>query len=122
MIGNANAHLDANLTPTVIIDPASTSPLMQNEIFGPILPIVTIQKIDDAIAYINKNEKPLVVYYFGNSTCANYKRVEKETSSGALVANDTIFQIANTNLPFGGVGHSGTGRLHGYEGFKSFSN
>lgn len=62
------------------------------------------------------------MYYFGQKNSANQRRLEKETSSGALVTNDCIMQVANTNLPFGGVGFSGYGRYHGQEGFKQFSN
>jgi aldehyde dehydrogenase (NAD+) len=74
------------------------------------------------IAKINSGDKPLAVYYFGTCWGSNRSRLEKETSSGALVTNDTLFQIANPNLPFGGVGASGYGRTHGFEGFKCFSN
>jgi aldehyde dehydrogenase (NAD+) len=95
---------------------------MKDEIFGPILPIISFQNIEDAIAIINKNEKPLAIYYFGTAGGTNFSKVEKGTSSGALVANDTVFQLFNPDLPFGGVGYSGNGRYHGYEGFKAFSN
>lgn len=67
-MGNASADQDQNLTPTVILNPSPESPLMQDEIFGPILPVINYQKIEDAIAYINKNEKPLAIYYFGCMT------------------------------------------------------
>jgi acyl-CoA reductase-like NAD-dependent aldehyde dehydrogenase len=93
------------VTPAVILNPKRDSALMQEEIFGPLLPIIT-----------------LVIYYFGTKNGANYKRVEQETSSGALVTNEIIMQDGNLDLPFGGVGQSGYGRYHGYEGFKSFSN
>lgn len=95
---------------------------MKDEIFGPILPIYSFQKFDEAIQIIKEQEKPLVVYYFGSCWSGNRTRLERETSSGALVANDTLFQMANPNLPFGGVGYSGSGKYHGYEGFKAFSN
>lgn len=95
---------------------------MKDEIFGPILPVVSYQTIDDAIKFINAGDKPLAVYYFGSILGKNRDRLEKETSSGAFVTNETVFQIANSYLPFGGVGASGYGRYHGYEGFKQFSN
>ena len=95
---------------------------MKGEIFGPILPIISYQNIEDAIAYIKQNEKPLAIYYFGRMTASNLKKVENGTSSGSLVVNDTLFQLVNTDLPFGGLGNSGMGRYHGYEGFKAFSN
>lgn len=96
---------------------------MKEEIFGPILPLVSFQTIDDVIKIVNEGEKPLAIYYFGSVLFnSNLSKLEKGTSSGALVTNDTLFHIANPNLPFGGVGHSGTGRIHGFEGFKAFSN
>ena len=84
-MGNSNAHTDGNLTPTVILDPSPESPLMQTEIFGPILPIISYQKIEDAIAFINKNDKPLVIYYFGSYFGSNFGVVRDKTSSGALI-------------------------------------
>jgi len=91
IVGNANAHEDKKLTPTVILNPEKDTPLMQEEIFGPILPLITFKTFDEAITYINELDKPLVSYYFGHRTGKNFKRLEKETSSGALVANDTLF-------------------------------
>lgn len=91
IIGNANAHEDKNLTPTVVLNPARDSALMKDEIFGPILPLYSFQTIDEAIKMIKENEKPLVVYYFGSNLGSNLTRVEQETSSGALVTNDTLF-------------------------------
>ena len=111
------------MTPTVVLNPDKESPLMQDEIFGPILPVYSYQTFDEVIKMINEKDKPLVVYYFGKSCCGgNYKRLEKETSSGSLVVNETIFHVGNPDLPFGGVGFSGYGRYHGFEGFKAFSN
>ena len=91
LIGNANAHEDQNLTPTVILNPAKESPLMKDEIFGPILPLFSFQNIEEAIQVVNEGEKPLVIYYFGTSNGSNFKRIERETSSGALVSNETLF-------------------------------
>lgn len=119
MIGSADADI---LAPTVVLNPSRESDLMKDEIFGPILPVVSYQTIDDAIKFINAGDKPLAVYYFGSILGKNRDRLEKETSSGAFVTNETVFQIANSYLPFGGVGASGYGRYHGYEGFKQFSN
>jgi len=107
----------------LIKNPNRDSPLMQEEIFGPIFPLLTYKTLDEAIEYISEEqEKPLVVYYFGKKNGPGQKRVLKETSSGSLVVNETIYQIINTDLPFGGVGHSGYGRYHGISGFKAFSN
>jgi len=87
--GNANAHQDMILQPTIVLNPRKDSELMNEEIFGPIFPILTYSNIDEAIQYIrDEQEKPLVVYYFGKT---NRHRVENETSSGGFVVNDTIF-------------------------------
>jgi acyl-CoA reductase-like NAD-dependent aldehyde dehydrogenase len=95
---------------------------MKDEIFGPILPIIPYQNIDEAIKYINDGEKPLALYYFGSQNGQNSKRIERETSSGAFAVNEVLYQVTNCDLPFGGVGYSGYGRYHGFEGFKAFSN
>jgi acyl-CoA reductase-like NAD-dependent aldehyde dehydrogenase len=95
---------------------------MQEEIFGPILPVLTYHSFDEAINTINQLDKPLVIYYFGDHRGANFSRLERETSSGTLISNETMFHLCNSDLPFGGVGMSGYGRYHGFEGFKAFSN
>ncbi len=108
------------IAPTIIdnVDPAS--PIMSEEIFGPIFPIVTFGNTDVAIAFVNEREKPLALYYFGDRASA--KRVLRHTSSGGACINDTIMHIANENLPFGGVGNSGISSYHGIESFKVFSH
>lgn len=78
------------LTPSVIMNPSLDSNLMKEEIFGPILPVLTFQKLSEAIEIINSKEKPLVIYYFGPHKGANFKRLELETSSGSLVSNETM--------------------------------
>lgn len=95
---------------------------MTEEIFGPILPIHTFNKIDDAINFINDREKPLTLYYFGKCNGPNKERIIRETSSGSVAINEVIMHISNQDLPFGGVGYSGIGRSHGKEGFKAFCN
>ena len=121
--GNPNAASDLNLKFNVILNPSRESKMMKEEIFGPILPVLTFISIDEAINYITEEQpKPLVIHFFGATNCANQHRVEAETSSGTFVVNDTIYQILNPYLPFGGIGQSGQGRYHGFEGFKSFSN
>jgi len=82
--------------------------MMQNEIFGTILPILTFVSMNEVIQnHVNKREKPLAVYYFGNSQSENFTRLENETSSGALVANDVMAQVLHIETGFGGVGMSG---------------
>ena len=92
IIGNANAHIDKNLTPTVIFNPSPTSPLMKEEIFGPILPIITYKNIDEAISFVNSREKPLALYYFGSNSSwnANLNKVLSRTSSGSLLINECM--------------------------------
>ena len=96
---------------------------MQEEIFGPIVPIITFKTIDDVIEIINSKDKPLALYYFGKCySNPNYQRIMNETSSGAFVVNEAIVHIVNHGFGFGGVGPSGYGRYGGYDGFKQWSN
>lgn len=121
--GNAKAHEDLKLQPTIILEPDLKSDLMKDEIFGPIFPVLVYDEIDEVISYVTHGQdKPLCVYYFGSMNGKNKQRVEEETSSGSFVVNDTIYQILNPYLPFGGVGKSGQGRYHGLHGFNQFSN
>lgn len=106
---------------TVVINPSNDAVINGSEIFGPVLLIKTIGDLSEQIAYINQSSHPLVIYYFGRSE-AEFRRVACETSSGGLVKNDVIFQYANDDLPFGGVGGSGMGKYRGEYGFKEFSN
>jgi aldehyde dehydrogenase (NAD+) len=109
------------VAPTILekVDPHSQ--IMQEEIFGPILPIVPFQKFAEVIHYINERPKPLALYLYSHSTL-NKKAISQETSSGGLCINDSIIHLGNTNLPFGGIGDSGHGNYHGYFGFKTFSH
>ena len=93
---------------------------MQEEIFGPIFPVVTFTETTEAVEFITKREKPLALYYFGDKKSANY--VLRHTSSGGACVNDTIMHIANERLPFGGVGNSGMSSYHGKESFNVFSH
>ncbi|MGA7838826.1 MAG: aldehyde dehydrogenase [Ignavibacteriaceae bacterium] len=108
------------IAPTIIDDVKPDFPIMREEIFGPILPVLTFDNVDEAINYVNENEKPLAFYYFGTNTKA--KEVLSRTTSGGGCINDTLLHIANHYLPFGGVGTSGTGSYHGYKSFLAFSN
>jgi aldehyde dehydrogenase (NAD+) len=108
------------VAPTIIDNVNPDFLIMQEEIFGPILPVMTFEHIDETIEYINKNERPLAFYYFGKNK--NAKEVLAKTTSGGACINDTMMHIANHNLPFGGVGNSGMGKYHGHESFLAFSN
>ena len=108
------------IEPTLLDDVAEDAPVMQEEIFGPIFPIVTFGQIEEVIDFVTKREKPLALYYFGN--VKQGWEIMRRTSSGGACINDTIMQIANEHLPFGGVGNAGMGRYHGRESFEAFSH
>ena len=112
---------DKFVPPTLVVDPAPTSRLMMEEIFGPVLPIVGVSGLDEAIQIINSKEHSLASYVFTESKPIVDKFV-RETMSGGTCVSDCIFHIANANLPFGGVGSSGMGAYHGRAGFEEFSH
>lgn len=107
--------------PTILTSVGDDARLMNEEIFGPILPLFPYSKLDEAISRINAQPKPLALYLYTNSK-TNQQRVIRETSSGGVNINDNLIQFANNNLPFGGVNNSGLGNSHGYHGFQAFSN
>ena len=111
---------DKYIAPTIIDEIKPEDPVMQEEIFGPILPVMTYEQIDQVTDYINEHEKPLAFYYFGKNNDA--KKVLSKTTSGGGCINDTLMHIANHHLPFGGVGNSGLGKYHGGNSFLAFSN
>ena len=112
---------DLYIAPTVISGILPENRIMSEEIFGPILPLLDFDDIDNVIDYINNQEKPLALYYFGqNKKKARY--VLQNTSSGGACINDVVTHVANTYLPFGGVGNSGTGAYHGKYSFDTFSH
>jgi hypothetical protein len=95
--------------------------IMQEEIFGPVLPIVTYRDLADAIGFVNARPRPLGLYYFGSSP-TNQKQVLTRTTSGGVTINGTLLHYPQDDLPFGGVGASGFGAYHGIEGFRAFSH
>ncbi|MCP3098002.1 aldehyde dehydrogenase family protein [Myxococcus sp. K15C18031901] len=107
--------------PTVITDVPVTSPLMQDEIFGPLLPLVDCNSVDEAIRFVRSRPKPLALYSFASDAAVN-ERVLTETSSGGAVTNDVCVHFAVEGLPFGGVGESGLGGYHGQASFDAFSH
>jgi coniferyl-aldehyde dehydrogenase len=109
------------IPPTLILNPTDDMKVMQEEIFGPVLPVVTYKTLDEAIAYVNARERPLGLYYFGQDQDEEAK-VLARTTSGGVTVNDVIFHVAQEELPFGGVGPSGMGSYHGHDGFKEFSH
>jgi coniferyl-aldehyde dehydrogenase len=107
--------------PVLLLDVTDEMAVMQEEIFGPILPIASYDGLDDAIAYVNARPRPLALYFFGNDAASQRKVLERTTSGGVLI-NDTILHYAQDDLPFGGIGPSGMGAYHGVEGFKTMSH
>lgn len=109
------------IAPTLILDPSDDMKVMQEEIFGPLLPVKTYRSIDDALAYVNRAERPLGLYYFGADEVEREK-ILAATTSGGVTVNDVIFHVAQEELPFGGIGPSGMGSYHGVDGFREFSH
>lgn len=112
---------DRYIAPTLLTDIDPRSPLLTDEIFGPILPVIPFDDIDDCIEHINRHEKPLALYYFTRSR-KRARYMIQHTSSGGACINDTVMQTANGHLPFGGIGNSGMGAYHGRTSFETFSH
>jgi len=108
------------LPPTLVLGARDDLALMQDEIFGPILPLVAIDSVDAAIDYVNARPRPLALYHFDNDR-ARTERVLERTIAGGVSVNDTVLHFAQNELPFGGVGPSGMGHYHGHQGFLTFS-
>jgi aldehyde dehydrogenase (NAD+) len=121
VIGGGSDASKIRIQPTVVVDPDPAEPLMTDEIFGPILPVMTVQSLDDAISFVNSRPKPLAAYLF-TKTKSIRERVIKEVPAGGMVINHLLFHFATNKLPFGGVGPSGTGAYHGRFGFEEFSH
>lgn len=121
-IGNADEMRTQRKIPfTIIVDPPYDSRVMREEIFGPILPVISVETPSAATEYINQGDRPLALYWFGTDTKAR-DIVLAETVSGGVTINDTNWHVVQENLPFGGVGKSGYGVYHGEAGFETFSH
>lgn len=121
---NYGGQLDPKLlkiAPTLIVDPDLNSPLMTEEIFGPLLPVIPYDQFEQAVSFIEQREHPLALYFFGAKK-AHQKRVVHTLSYGGGCINDTVLHLSNPHLPFGGVGSSGMGRYHAKYGFDTFSH
>lgn len=117
-------NVDSNskyISPTIVSNLKEDASLLQEEIFGPILPIVTFITIDEAVNFINSKERPLALYVYSKSK-ANTKKIIESTRAGGTCINNNVIHYANPNLPFGGINNSGIGKSHGFFGFKAFSN
>ncbi|MFI1167506.1 aldehyde dehydrogenase family protein [Streptomyces sp. NPDC020801] len=121
VVGGGSDRADRYIAPTVLADVDPASPVMQEEIFGPILPIVTVPGLDDAIEFINDRDKPLALYVFTESDGTRC-RIAAETSSGGLGYGLPLAHLTVSDLPFGGVGESGTGSYHGRYSIETFSH
>jgi aldehyde dehydrogenase (NAD+) len=121
VIGGEADPDDRYLAPTIVIDPDLDSPLMQHEIFGPILPVLAVESVDDAIEFIVDRPKPLALYLFA-SAAETATRVTERTSSGGVCINHVVMHYLPNELPFGGVGPSGMGAYHGQSGFEALSH
>ncbi|MGW5076543.1 aldehyde dehydrogenase family protein [Rhodococcus sp. NPDC004095] len=120
-LGGGSDPTTLTIEPTVLVDPSPEEPVMSEEIFGPILPVLSVDSLDEAIAFVNARPKPLASYVFTRSARAR-RRVLSEVSSGGAVVNHLTYQLVAPQLPFGGVGSSGMGRYHGRSGFETLSN
>lgn len=114
-------NVELPFTPVVLLNVSEDALIMQEEVFGPILPIVTMNDIDSTIRYINDRPIPLALYWFGKNKEA-MNRILNETRSGGITINDTLIHAAVEDLPFGGIGASGMGAYHGKTGFETFSH
>ena len=121
VVGGESDDADRYLAPTLIVDPDLDAPIMQEEIFGPALPIIAVDHLSEALDFINARPKPLAMYLFSESDAAA-ERVQSETSSGGVCVNHTMLHITPSTVPFGGVGPSGMGAYHGKAGFDAFSH
>lgn len=120
VVGGGSDTDAVGMEPTVVLDPRRDSRLMTEEIFGPILPIVTVDGLDEAIEFVNGLPHPLGIYLFSKDK-SEHGRVMNETTSGAVVINHVAMHVSATQLPFGGVGDSGMGDYHGWFGFERLS-
>ncbi|MAA49024.1 MAG: coniferyl aldehyde dehydrogenase [Gammaproteobacteria bacterium] len=116
--GQQSAH---KIAPTFLIDPPEDSAVMQEEIFGPVMPIKSYDSLDETMDYVNSHERPLGLYYFGTDQ-QETDQVLGNTTSGGVTLNDVVMHVAQEDLPFGGVGPSGMGSYHGEDGFRTFSH
>jgi aldehyde dehydrogenase (NAD+) len=121
VVGGEADLTERYIAPTIVVDPDVDSDLMQQEIFGPILPVLAVDSVEDAIAFVNDRPKPLALYVFSRSKQIA-DRILARTSSGGACVNHTLVHIVSDALPFGGVGPSGMGSYHGKAGFDAFSH
>jgi aldehyde dehydrogenase (NAD+) len=121
VVGGTVDEASRYIAPTVLADVAAGMPVMEDEIFGPLLPVLRYEQLDDALELIRDGGKPLALYLFSQDE-ATVERVLRQTTAGGTVINNVVMHVAHPELPFGGVGESGTGAYHGEVGFREFSH
>ena len=119
-ISDSTLQKSGFMAPKLVFNVSEDMELMQEEIFGPILPVLNLETVEESVDYINNGAKPLALYYFDTKK-SRIDWLLKNTLSGGVTINDTLYHLAQHNLPFGGVGASGMGHYHGFDGFKTFS-
>jgi aldehyde dehydrogenase (NAD+) len=119
--GGTGNEAERYIAPTVLVNVPSDSPIMEDEIFGPIMPVLRVSGVEEAIRFINARPKPLALYAF-TANESTQRRVIENTSSGGVVLNHAILHLIVPGLPFGGVGPSGMGAYHGKHSFETFSH
>jgi aldehyde dehydrogenase (NAD+) len=120
-VGGELEEADLTIHPTLLTDVTPDMKILQEEIFAPVLPVMTYDNLDDVIRYISSRDKPLALYLYSNDQ-AHVDKVLNRTSSGGVTINGVFSHYLENKLPFGGVNQSGTGSYHGYFGFKAFSH
>ena len=120
-IGGVSKDDENYISPTVLSGISLKSPVMQEEIFGPILPVIKYQSLEETLPIINEREKPLALYIFSKNR-KNIDYILSNTIAGGTCINDVVLHFLHLNLPFGGINNSGHGNSHGYYGFKTFSH
>jgi aldehyde dehydrogenase (NAD+) len=120
-VGGELDAADLTVHPTMLTDVTADMKIMQEEIFAPLLPVMTYETIDDAISFISSRDKPLALYIYSDEQ-DTVERVLRRTSSGGVTVNGVFSHYLENRLPFGGVNQSGMGNYHGYFGFRAFSH
>lgn len=121
VIGGESDEATCYIAPTLLSGVTPSMPIMQEEIFGPVLPVLAYDSLDEVLAFMQRGGKPLALYAFGSDETF-IRRMLSETSAGGTVINNALLQIVNTHLPFGGTGQSGQGSYHGHHSFRTFSH
>jgi coniferyl-aldehyde dehydrogenase len=118
---NFDEQASRKMLPRLLLNPPNDSAVMQSEVFGPLLPIIGYQQVEEAIRHISEHDRPLALYYFGDDE-QNRAQFTNNMAAGGIAVNDVVTQVTCHQLPFGGIGASGMGCYHGIDGFREFSH